>query len=180
MVRRLPVLLLVALAAVMSLAQVAANPQLAVTAPTDGETISGTTVTVRFEVTDFTIVASDVPLEEAGRRPEANRPGEGHVHLMLDTFPVVVWTQDAPYTFTDVPPGEHLLTVELAENDHAPLSPPVVQQVRFRTVADQVMPVTGGPWLQPSGVVAVTLLAGLALVAGGLLLRRIARHPVSS
>ncbi|MCZ7571463.1 MAG: DUF4399 domain-containing protein [Ardenticatenaceae bacterium] len=152
----------------------AQGPQLILVAPKNGELINGTDVAVNFETSGIKLVPSTVPLAEAGKRPEANRPGEGHVHFMFDLQPLVVWEHPEPYTFSNVPPGEHQLTVELVNNDHSPLSPPVVQVVQFRTGgAPQVMPTTGGSTLQLPGVaLALLALAGLALSTGGFALRR--------
>lgn len=151
----------------------AQSPGLEVSTPTNGSTVDGTDVTVTFSVTGITLIQSTVPLEQAGLQPEANRPGEGHVHFMLDLNPLVVWGTADPYTFTNVPPGEHQLMVELVNNDHSSLNPPVVRQIRFRTSAGQTMPNTGmaqgDRTVNYSGLLAV---AGIAIVAAGLILRR--------
>jgi hypothetical protein len=152
-----------------------AEPQLVVTSPTNGATIRGNTVTVSFRVTDLTIVPTSVPVAEAGRHPEANRPGEGHLHFMLDLEPLVVWERTTPYTFTNVPPGEHELVVELTENDHGPLTPPVAQRIRLTTTpllsnAGSDPAVGYGSWLPYA--------LGVAVLSGaGLLWRRRVRRP---
>ncbi len=121
-----------------------AEPQLSVVTPADGETILGTTVAVQVDIKDFKLIKSTVPASEAGKRPEANQPGQGMVHLKLDLFPLVILDQGTTHTFTNIPPGEHQLEIELANNDHSLLSPSVVQVIRFKTVALQAMPVTAG------------------------------------
>jgi hypothetical protein len=133
-----------------------AQPGLTVAAPSDGGVIAGMSVTVRFTVSGIRLVPSTVPLAEAGRRPDANRPDEGHVHFMLDAQPLVVWERADPYTFTNVPPGDHVMMIELVQNDHGGLTPPVVRQIRFRTT----------PLLGPSGAAS----AGAAGVPGALVL----------
>ncbi len=142
-----------------------ANPAITVSSPSQGQTIAGTTFTVHFQVSDLKIVPSSIPISEAGKHPEANHPGEGHIHFMLDLQPLVVWYQTGPYTFENVAPGDHMLAVELVNNDHSSLSPPVVQQIRFRTTGAQTMPATGGP---RSAAPALALLgaSGLVLMAG--------------
>lgn len=58
-----------------------------------------------------------------------NRPGEGHVHVYLNNE-----EKRGPwnvFTFSDLPPGSHTVTVEVQENDHAPLNPPLEQSVTF-------------------------------------------------
>jgi len=151
----------------------AQSPTLEVPAPTEGSTVEGTDVTVAFQVSGLSIVESTVALEQAGLQPEANRPGEGHIHLMLDLWPIVVWSTTEPYTFTNVPPGEHQLTVELVNNDHSSLDAAVVRQVRFRTSSSQVMPNTGASDDDRSGsVVGLLAVCGLTILGAGLFLRR--------
>jgi hypothetical protein len=149
------------------------DPTLTVEAPKDGAVLQESSVTVRFEVTDFKLVPSKVPLTEAGKRPEANRPGEGHLHFMLDLQPVVVWERNEPYTFNNVPPGEHRLMVELVNNDHSSLSPSVTKQIRLRTTGPGTMPETGSDaaW-QVAGGRTLLVLGVLLVITGGLLLRR--------
>lgn len=158
-------------------AQAASRPTLTLTSPTSGVAIGGSTVTVEFATTDWKIVPSQVDLAHYGMMPELNRSNEGHVHLSLDLWPLVVWQEAGAYTFTNVPPGEHQLKVELANNDHSSLNPPVVQVVRFRTTAaagaaaPTTMPRTaagdvGAVW-NPA-----LLLVALLLAAAGLFVRR--------
>jgi hypothetical protein len=172
--RRLRLVLIVAGLLLGSIGMSSAqSPGLEVTAPTEGSSVDGTNVTVAFTVTGISIIESPVPLEQAGLQPEANRPGEGHLHLMLDLGSLVVWSTTEPYTFTNVPPGEHQLMVEIVQNDHSSLDPPVVQQIRFRTSAGQVMPNTGEPALGATTAYAgILALFGLAILGAGLVLRR--------
>ncbi|MDQ4075282.1 MAG: DUF6130 family protein [Chloroflexota bacterium] len=142
----------------------AQGPQLTVMEPNEGATITDDTVTVRFDVENFEIVPSTVPLEEAGEHPEANQPGQGHLHFMLDLQPVVVHESEEPYTFSDIAPGEHVLMVELANNDHSALSPPVVQQIRFRVATPETLPETGRNGTLPTWL----SLVGLAMTLTGL------------
>lgn len=146
------------------------SPELVVSAPADGATITGTDVAVSFQVSGINLVPSGVPLAEAGKRPEANRPGEGHLHFMLDLLPIVVWEHPEPYTFNNITPGEHQLMVELVNNDHSPLSPPVVKQIRFRTAV--MMPATSAQSARSTEfwVVLIAMMLG-----SGLLLRFRAR-----
>lgn len=166
--------LILASAALLAIPSVAsAEPGLTVSSPQTEETINGTSVTVTFAASEFSIVPSTVPLAEAGLRPEANREGEGHVHFMLDLLPIVVWETTESYTFSDVPPGEHTLMVELVNNDHSPLAAPVVQQLRFRTNSDQLLAYTGGGSAGASETYVILLvLLGTATMGAGLVLRR--------
>ena len=140
----------------------AAEPTLRVMEPAQGVRISGDQVRVAVQTGGITLVPSTVPLTEAGRRPDANRPGEGHLHFMLDLAPVVVWDKAEPYTFADVPAGGHRLTVELVNNDHSPLVPPVVQVIDFQVTP--MMPRSGAGGAASSPVAGLGLLM-LAIVA---------------
>lgn len=141
------------------------SPELVVSAPAEGATITGTDVAVTFQVSGVRLVPSGVPLAEAGKRPDANRPGEGHLHFMLDLLPIVVWERGEPYSFSNITPGDHQLMVELVNNDHSPLSPPVVKQISFRTA--MMMPETGTPSGRPTslwiGLILVLLAADVIL-----------------
>ncbi|MBC8076397.1 MAG: hypothetical protein H7Y32_10015 [Chloroflexales bacterium] len=158
-------------------AQAATGPTLKLTSPTSEVAIVGSTVTVEFATSDWKIVSSQVDLSDYGMMPELNRPNEGHVHLSLDLWPLVVWQEAGAYTFTNVPPGEHQLKVELANNDHSSLNPPVVQVVRFRTTAAAG---TAAPTTMPrtaAGDVGAVwnpalLLVALLLAAAGFFVRR--------
>ncbi len=89
--------------------------------------------------------------------------------MRLDLQPIVMWGRDAPYTFTNVPPGAHQLTVELVNNDHTLFSPPVVRQLNFRTRAPTlaVMPNTGNDALLVSAWrTLLLLLAGIVVALG--------------
>jgi hypothetical protein len=139
---------------------------------TNGASLKGPGVVVAFQASGLTIVPSTVPLSEAGKHPEVNRPGEGHLHYMLDLQPLSVWYKTDPFQIQEVPPGEHLLMVELVNNDHSSLSPPVLQLIRFRIL--NVMPPTGAA-SQPrpeNWQILLLLSAGLLVVGALSLLRR--------
>jgi hypothetical protein len=174
---RLPILLALMLALMLALASVAAaEPQLSVVSPKAGETIVGTTVKVVVKTSDFELVKAVVPVTEAGKRPDANQPGKGMVHLTLDLLPLAILDQGDSYTFKDIPAGEHQLEVELATNDHSLLSPPVVKVVRFRTMAERAMPKTGAEAASSLDAgLALLVLAIILMLAGGLTLRRARR-----
>lgn len=64
--------------------------------------------------------------------------GEGHIHLWLDTdasdpkAAIKAFTAE-PVVFDKLAPGEHMLTVQLVGNNHAPVQPEVKQVVHFKT-----------------------------------------------
>lgn len=151
----------------------AAGPSLNVTAPKDGADLEGSTVTVTFTTSDIKLVPTTVPVSEAGKHPEVNRAGEGHVHFVLDLQPLVVWEKGDPYTFADVAPGAHQLMVELVQNDHSSFSPHVMQTIRFTTVAAGQMPAAMPPTGAASdGRPGLLLFLGLVTLLGGFALRR--------
>jgi LPXTG-motif cell wall-anchored protein len=151
----------------------AAGPELTVTAPKDGAVIDGSTVTISFITANIKLVPTTIPVTEAGKHPEANHPGEGHLHFVLDLQPLVVWEKADPYTFTNLPPGDHQLMVELVQNDHSSLSPSVMQHIRFRSGMPESLPVTGaGPTSYADTGSALVILGVLLVAAGALLLRR--------
>ena len=167
-----------------------AAPQLQITSPTAGESVSGSAVRVSFQASGVRLRPPPVEVREAGKHPEQNSPEEGHLHMMLDLNPVVMWASQEPYTFEDVPPGEHQLMVEVVNNDHAPFSPPVVREVRFTVVAPPevqgargeaglaqpaAIPSTGEPTGSVSRMALVLVL--LAVGAAGLYLRSLERRP---
>jgi hypothetical protein len=138
------------------------------------------------------IVPSTVPVAEAGKRPDVNRPDEGHLHLMLDLQPPVIWNTTDPYTFANVAPGDHLLVIEAVNNDHSSFSPPAIVQRRLTVQAttaqapagtQEALPDTGvAEFLQtPRGNLAL-LITALMFIDVGFIVRRWAmtEHPSAS
>jgi hypothetical protein len=90
---------------------------------------------VMVEVSNFKLV--DKP-------GEPNVAGEGHIHYFLDVDPPTEPgkpavtaagtygdTADTVYWWTDIGKGPHTFSVELVNNDHTPLNPPVIAQARI-------------------------------------------------
>jgi hypothetical protein len=150
----------------------AQGPTLSVIAPKDGVAIESDTVNITFTTSNIKLVPTTVPVAEAGKHPEVNRPGEGHLHFVLDLQPLVVWEKADPYTFTNVPAGEHQLMVEVVENDHSSFSPPVVQHIRFRSSMPKALPVTGAGRMSDAAIVEALLAFGILLIVSGGLIRR--------
>jgi plastocyanin len=112
----------------------AASPTLKIISPSGGVIPVPGDVTVTVEVSNFKVV---------DKQGQANVPGEGHIHYYLDIDapttpgqPAVppsgsIWAQvaDTSYTFTNVAAGNHAISVELVNNDHTPLDPPVVRKI---------------------------------------------------
>jgi hypothetical protein len=166
-------MLIVMVMLMLSIAQPAAaqGPTLSVVTPKSGAVIDSNTVSVSFTTSNIKLVPTSIPVAEAGKHPEANRPGEGHLHFVLDLQPLVVWESGDPYTFSNVPAGQHQLMVELVNNDHSPLSPPVMQQIQFRSGMPSGLPVTGAAPISDERSVGALLMAGALLIVVSALIR---------
>ena len=92
-------------------------------------------------------------------------PGEGHIHYFLDVVPPVVPGQPATttpgtfvptvatsHTWNNITPGTHILSVELVNNDHTPLEPPVVASVSVNVSGEPVPVPPGGNFFGPPGI----------------------------
>ena len=119
--------------------------------PAEGEPGSGPALSIVTPENDSTIEAGDVDVEVdvdnfdvAKKLGEPAVQGEGHVHYYFDVDelpttpgkPAV--TADAKtyhaaattsHTWKDVEAGEHTFGVQLVNNDHTPLEPPVTEEV---------------------------------------------------
>ena len=124
---------LVIILALLSPGCITAMPELAITSPADNAVINGSSVTVTVEVENFYLV---------NKIGQASVPGQGHLVYFLDVvpptdqgLPVVsspersVATTSTTYAWENVGIGEHVLGVELVNNDDTPLDPPVVSTV---------------------------------------------------
>ncbi|MDD1750237.1 MAG: PQQ-binding-like beta-propeller repeat protein [Methanothrix sp.] len=111
----------------------ATSPAIKFVQPTNNAQLAAGDINVSVEVTNFKLT------DKLG---QANVAGEGHIHYFLDVtapttqgVPAVtapgtyVATASTNYTWHDVPAGTHTLSVELVNNDHTPLSSPVVQTI---------------------------------------------------
>ena len=91
---------------------------------------------------DITVTAEAVNIKLVDKLGKANVAGEGHIHYFLDADAPTTQGQPAVtapgtyaattatnYTWKNVPAGSHTLSVELVNNDHTPLNPPVIQKI---------------------------------------------------
>jgi glucose/arabinose dehydrogenase/plastocyanin len=120
------------------------SPMVSIVSPRDGSTVPAGSVAVTVQVSNFNIV---------DRQGQASVAGEGHVHFYMDIGTVpqtpgqpaiptdknVEWAHvsGTSYTFTNVAPGTHTITVQLVNNDHTPLIPLAVATTAV-TVASAV------------------------------------------
>lgn len=113
----------------------APEPAVRITEPVDGSMLTSSSVTVSAQVDNLKLV------DKLG---QANAPGEGHIHYFLDVTPPMaagepattapgtfIATAATSHTWSNLAPGTHTLSVELVNNDHTPLSPPVVASVNI-------------------------------------------------
>ena len=112
----------------------ATAPAIKFVSPNNGGSLAIGDLTVNVEPSNFAVV------DKAG---QANVTGQGHIHYYLDVDapttqgqPAIptgtaTWAQSASnsYTFKNVAAGTHTISIELVNNDHTPLNPPVVQKI---------------------------------------------------
>jgi len=110
------------------------GPSVTITSPDDADSLAAGDVTIEVDVDDFDVV------DKLGE-PAVN--GEGHVHFYMDVDEVPATagqpavtdegtyhaTATTSHTWEDVPPGTHTFAVQLVNNDHTPLDPPVVEEI---------------------------------------------------
>jgi plastocyanin len=112
---------------------------LVILSPKDGAVVPPGDIKVDIQVSNFNIV---------DKQGQANVSHEGHVHYYLDVEaptapgqPAIpssgVWAHVAAttYTFGNVAAGTHTISVELINNDHTPLEPPVVAKININVQA---------------------------------------------
>jgi len=106
------------------------SPAIVIIAPKAGATVGAGDLDVKVDTQNFKVV------DKIG---QSSAPGEGHLAYYLDTNPVptnagqpavtganAVETTDHSHTWHNVAPGSHKVAVQLVNNDHMPLNPPVV------------------------------------------------------
>jgi hypothetical protein len=119
--------------------QTAGSPSIKITAPT-GNIFHIGDVSVSVEVLNFTLI------DKLG---QANVPREGHIQYFMDVeapttsnTPAVTSTgtyaatASTTYIWHNVGGGSHKFSVELANNDHTPLNPPVTASVQVLIIPE--------------------------------------------
>jgi hypothetical protein len=109
----------------------APTPAFQISGPAGGASITGTTVDVTVQPTDFQVVPAG-----------PNQSGQGHLEYWLDTDPsadpATAGGQQsfaATFQLTNVAAGNHTLWIELRNSDDTALSPRVIHSVAFTTAA---------------------------------------------
>ncbi len=111
------------------------NPSVTVLSPANGDTVTTSSVGVKVNVANFRlagIVANRL-----------NQQNEGHIHFYLDGGSERMNSLES-FAYIDVPDGHRTITVELRNNDHSPLIPPVSASVVF-TVMKSVQQIETPP-----------------------------------
>jgi plastocyanin len=116
------------------------SPQSMITEPKEGAILPAGNITVSVSVKNFNL---------SNKFGQANVTGEGHIHYFKDATaptkpgkPAVTasgtWTNtvNKNYTWINVTPGMHNFSVELVNNDHTPLSPPMVDKITITAVIE--------------------------------------------
>ena len=116
-------------------APAASGPAVRITQPADGSTVAGGSVLVMLEVSGGLTIAPAGTMD----------PGTGHHHLVVDaavppagapipTTPGVhihMGQAQTELELTDLQPGQHTVIAVVGDGAHIPLSPLVVDTVRF-------------------------------------------------
>jgi hypothetical protein len=121
----------------------AGPPAIEIVSPENGSVVPEGNVTVTVSVENFDL---------ANKPGQANVAGEGHIHYFLDALPptepgkpavtepgTYVPTTATTYTWENVGPGTHVLAVELVNNDHTPLTPPVTRTITVTAATPKVI-----------------------------------------
>lgn len=118
-------------------AEMMSGPTVSITSPAAGSTITSTDIPVTIEVQNFRLECAD-----AGK---PGRPGQGHVHAMLDGMAMAALTnvecgKHFAIAGKGIKPGQHTITVGLASDDHMPASMPVSGSFTYQPAAAQALP----------------------------------------
>lgn len=106
--------------------QAVANPSIAISSPSDDAFVAGTDVDIALSVQNFNV--------------DAVGSGDGHIHYSLDGGAAVMKYDTNPISLTNLSYGEHTLTAELVDGNHASLDPAVSTSVTFTTYKQQTLP----------------------------------------
>ncbi|MBI4287025.1 MAG: hypothetical protein HY671_01190 [Chloroflexi bacterium] len=102
--------------------QVVGAPTVQIVSPMPGAMVMGPDVTFTFQVTNFVLAPAEIGMPPI--------PGHGHFHVLLDgTLVGIVGV--GTHALMGLMPGMHTVKVELHQNNHLPLTPPVEASVTF-------------------------------------------------
>jgi hypothetical protein len=157
------------------------QPQVVITAPANGATVSGPDVTITIQVTGTTLVPA----------ANATKLEDMHVHYMLDADPAPYLSGATPIpagdpniihsgalsnTFAGVAPGPHRVAVVLGLSNHTAVQPPVAPVVSFTVGAGVSAPAQLPRTGDASDPTRLLLAAGVVGLMLGVALRGLARR----
>lgn len=100
----------------------ASTPGIMILSPMPGTAVMGPNVMVTVQVTNFILSPGEIGLPPI--------PGHGHLHVFLDGTLTAI-TAAGTNTLMGLMPGMHTVRVELHQNNHLALTPPVEATVTF-------------------------------------------------
>lgn len=100
------------------------KPTFSVTAPINGEVVYASDTTADVNIM---LSTSDLTVKPSGTTAT---PGEGHFRLSVDNGAYVSFFSKS-YILQGVSIGQHILTIELVNNDNTPYSPAITKSVSF-------------------------------------------------
>jgi hypothetical protein len=103
--------------------------EIAILTPTAGSIVSSLGFRLEVDVRNFTLDSNGVG--------GPNYPGRGHSHVYVDDA-VVVATADTTLSIGPLPLGDRTIRVDLRNNDHSALDPPVEVEITVRVVEPRV------------------------------------------
>ncbi|MBI4452541.1 hypothetical protein HY637_03865 [Candidatus Woesearchaeota archaeon] len=119
------------------------SPSLRIIFPEEGQLIKNSTVAVKLEAYNFSIVPIEKPVKEY----------QGHFHVWIDSEKKIVMEDSE--IFENIGNGGHTLTAELVKGNHSSLSPKIFKTISFYVdvpVAkkDAPQPFSSGYWREYS------------------------------
>jgi hypothetical protein len=97
-------------------------PTISIVSPANGTTIVGDSLDLEVEVSDLMLNASAMG--------GANKAGEGHYHVYVDDVLIGPYA-DLSVTISGLLPGDHVLKVDLTNNDHSGLGVEAMDMIYF-------------------------------------------------
>ncbi|MGA1872051.1 MAG: hypothetical protein ACMUHY_00130 [Thermoplasmatota archaeon] len=105
-------------------------PVIDIMKPLDGDMFYSDAIDLELSVSNFMLNGSSVGM--------MSKPGEGHYHLYINDA-LIGPSVDLMRTLNDLPTGDHVMKVELVNNDHSPLMPPAMDMIHFTILEDRPM-----------------------------------------
>jgi hypothetical protein len=105
-------------------------PSIEIVSPVNGTTLEGNTLAFEVEVMNFILNSSAIG--------GSNMPGEGHYHVYINDVLVGPYT-DTMVSIPDLPAGDHILKVELYNNDHSALDIVAMDMIYFTILESEPM-----------------------------------------